>query len=191
VPKGIAEPIGRAIARTGITPNGISALGFTLNLVAAALAATGHWVPAGVTMLIGSGLDLLDGAVARASGQATRFGAIFDAVLDRYSEVVVLFGLVIYFEGRDAMLQVGLLYVAVVGSVLVSLVRARAEVDGIRLREGLFTRVERVIVTAVALIVGSRFPIVMTAALWLLAILTILTAMQRVALLREQRGREQ
>lgn len=182
VPKGIAEPIGRAVARTGITPNGISLIGVTLNLVAAWLAATGNWVPAGLVMLVGSGLDLLDGAVARASGKASRFGAIFDAVLDRYSEVMVLFGLVVYFEGRGDTLQVALIYVAAAGSVLVSLVRARAEIDGLRLREGLFTRAERVVLTAAALIIGARYPTAMTAALWVLAVLTVLTALQRVYL---------
>jgi phosphatidylglycerophosphate synthase len=133
---------------------------------------------------VGSGLDLLDGAVARASGKVSRFGAIFDAVLDRYSEMMVLFGLVIYFEGRDATLQVALIYVAAAGSVLVSLIRARAEIDGLRLREGLFTRAERVVLTAAALIIGSRYSEVMTVALWILAVLTALTALQRVYLTR-------
>jgi CDP-diacylglycerol--glycerol-3-phosphate 3-phosphatidyltransferase len=180
VPTHIAEPIARAVARTGITPNGVTAVGFAGNLIAAWLAADGRWLAAGLVMLVGSGLDLLDGALARATGRATRFGAIFDAVLDRYSEAAVLFGLLVYFESRDAYVQVGLIYVALAGSVLVSLVRARAEIDGMRLREGLFTRAERVVLTAVALIIGQWAPVAVTVALWILAVLASLTAMQRV-----------
>lgn len=180
VPTHIAEPMARAVARTGITPNGVTAIGFIGNLIAAWLAADGRWLAAGLVMLVGSGLDLLDGALARATDRATRFGAIFDAVLDRYSEAAVLFGLLVYFESRDAFVQVGLTYVALAGSVLVSLVRARAEIDGMRLREGLFTRAERVVLTAVALIIGQWAPVAVTIALWILAVLASLTALQRV-----------
>jgi CDP-diacylglycerol--glycerol-3-phosphate 3-phosphatidyltransferase len=180
VPTHIAEPIARAVARTGITPNAVTALGFVGNVVAAWLAADGRWLAAGLVMLAGSGLDLLDGALARATGKATRFGAIFDAVLDRYSEAAVLFGLLLYFEERDALWQVGLIYVALAGSVLVSLVRARAEIDGMQLREGLFTRAERVVLTALALILGTWRPLAVTVALWVLALLASATALQRV-----------
>jgi len=180
VPTNIAEPIARAVARTGVTPNGITALGLVGNLVAAWLAADGRWLAAGLVMLAGSGLDLLDGALARATGRATRFGAIFDAVLDRYSEAAVLFGLLFYFEERDALWQVGLCYVPLAGSVLVSLVRARAEIDGLQLREGLFTRAERVVLTALALIAGHWWAEAVTVALWILAVLSSATALQRV-----------
>ncbi len=180
VPTQIAEPIARAVARTGVTPNGITALGLLGNLVAAWLAADGRWLAAGLVMLAASGLDLLDGALARATGRATRFGAIFDAVLDRYSEAAVLFGLLVYFERRDDLLQIVLIYIAVAGSVLVSLVRARAQIDGVDLREGLFTRAERVVMTALALILGAWRPVAVTAALWILAVLASITALQRV-----------
>ena len=180
VPTQIAEPIARAVARTGVTPNGITALGLLGNLVAAWLAADGRWLAAGLVMLAGSALDLLDGALARATGRATRFGAIFDAVLDRYSEAAVLFGLLVYFERRDDLLQIVLMYIAVAGSVLVSLVRARAQIDGVDLREGLFTRAERVVLTALALILGAWRPVAVTAGLWILAVLASITAFQRV-----------
>ena len=180
VPTQIAEPIARAVARTGVTPNGITALGLLGNLVAAWLAADGRWLAAGLVMLAGSALDLLDGALARATGRATRFGAIFDAVLDRYSEAAVLFGLLVYFERRDDLLQIVLIYIAVAGSVLVSLVRARAQIDGVDLREGLLTRAERVVLTAMALILGAWRPVAVPAALWIIAVLASITAMQRV-----------
>ena len=181
VPTRIAEPVAQAAARTGITPNGVTALGLAGNLAAAWLAADGRWLAAGLVLLAGSGLDLLDGALARATGRVTRFGAIFDAVLDRYSEAAVLFGLLVFYEGRDALLQAWLIYVALAGSVLVSLVRAKAETLGMRLREGLFTRAERVVLTGAALVVGRWAPLAVTAALWGLAVLTVLTAAQRLA----------
>ena len=180
VPARIAGPVARAVARTGITPNGITFLGFAGNLIAAWLAADGRWLAAGAVMLAGSALDLLDGALARETGRATRFGAIFDAVLDRYSEAAVLFGLLVFYETSGALLQVWLICIALAGSVLVSLVRAAAETAGLRLREGLFTRAERVVLTAAALIAGHWLPVAVTAALWILAVLTCATAGQRL-----------
>jgi CDP-diacylglycerol--glycerol-3-phosphate 3-phosphatidyltransferase len=190
VPARIAEPVARAVARTGITPNGVTVLGFAGNVLAAWLAADGRWLAAGLVMLVGSGLDLLDGALARATGRATKFGAVFDAVLDRYSEAAVLFGLLVYFEARGGLVQVGLIFVALAGSVMVSLVRAKAETMGIQMREGLFTRAERVVLTAAALIVGHWLPGAVTLALWVLALLTSITAVQRLVGVRsaEQSG---
>ena len=173
-------PIARAVARTGITPNGGTALGFAGNAVAAVLAGSGQLALAGVVMLAASALDLIDGALARATGRVTPFGAVFDAVLDRYSEAVVLLGLLVYYADRDADVQVALLFAAVTGSVLVSYVRARAETMGYTLREGLFTRAERVILTAIALIVAAWWAGALAAALWLLAVVTNVTALQRL-----------
>jgi CDP-diacylglycerol--glycerol-3-phosphate 3-phosphatidyltransferase len=174
------DPIARAVARTGITPNGVTALGFAGNCLAAVLAARGQVLAAGLVMLVGSGLDLIDGALARATGRATPFGAVFDAVLDRYSEAAVLLGLLIYEADREAYREVGLLFAALTGSVLVSYVRALAETQGLSLREGLFTRAERVILTAVALILARWLPGALTVAIWLLAVLTNVTALQRL-----------
>lgn len=185
------EPVARAVARTGLTPNGVTTIGLLGNLAAAWLAGDGRWLAAGLAMFAASALDLVDGALARATGRATRFGAIYDAVLDRYSEAAVLLGLAIYFEGRGDLLQVWLSFGALVGSVLVSLVRAKAETFGLSLREGLFTRAERVVLTAAALVIGHWWAPAVTVALWLLAVLTIATALQRLYYVRVlQRGRE-
>jgi CDP-diacylglycerol--glycerol-3-phosphate 3-phosphatidyltransferase len=179
-PKRIIDPVVRVVARTGITPNGVSLVGFAWNCVAALLAARGLLFAAGVMMLAGSALDLVDGALARATGRATRFGAVFDAVLDRYSEALMLLGLVVYEADRERYLEVGLLFAALTGSVLVSHVRAMAETLGHSLREGLFTRAERVILTGAALILSPWAGWALTAALVLLAVLTNLTALQRL-----------
>ena len=180
VPRRVMDPIARAVARTGITPNGVTALGFLGNCAAAVLVARGHLLAAGIAMLFSSGLDLVDGALARATGRATPFGAVFDAVLDRYSEAVVLLGLTVYFADREAYVQVSLLFAAVTGSVLVSYVRARAETLGYTLREGLFTRAERVLLTAAALIVARWWTGGLTGALWVLAVVANVTALQRL-----------
>ncbi|MCH7580983.1 MAG: CDP-alcohol phosphatidyltransferase family protein, partial [Chloroflexi bacterium] len=99
-PKQIIDPIVDVIARTGLTPNHISIIGFAGNLGAAVLAARGEFLWAGVVMLVFSAMDMLDGALARATGRATKFGAVFDATLDRMSEAALLGGLSFYFVER-------------------------------------------------------------------------------------------
>lgn len=174
------DPIARAVARTGITPNGVTALGFLGNCAAAVLAGQGRLPAAGAVMLIASALDLVDGALARATGRVTPYGAVFDAVLDRYSEAVVLLGLVVYYAGRDAGAQVALLFAALTGSVLVSYVRARADTLGFTLREGWFTRAERVLLIALTLVAAGWWTGAATAALWVLAVAANATALQRL-----------
>jgi CDP-diacylglycerol--glycerol-3-phosphate 3-phosphatidyltransferase len=102
---------------------------------------------------------------------------VFDAVMDRVSEAAVLFGLLVYFSDRGDRTEELLIFGAVVGSILVSYVRARAEIVGLKLKDGLFTRAERVVVLAVGLMVGEA-----TIALWILAALASFTAVQRLAI---------
>jgi CDP-diacylglycerol--glycerol-3-phosphate 3-phosphatidyltransferase len=112
----------------------------------------------------------------------TKFGAVFDSVLDRLSEAAVLAGLLFHFsELGDHVMEVALCYAAVVGSIMVSYVRARAEGIGLELREGLFTRAERVILLAGALILAPLlYDDLVLIALWILAVLSLVTAAQRV-----------
>ena len=175
----VTDPIVSPLAALGVTPNMISAAGFAGNVAAGALAAGGHLLWAGALMLAFSALDLLDGALARKTGQVTAFGAVFDSVLDRLSEAAVLGGLLFHYTqagGRTT--EVVLCYAAITGSIMVSYVRARAEGLGLTLREGLFTRAERVILLGGALVVGHG---VLVWALWALAVLSHATAVQRVA----------
>jgi CDP-diacylglycerol--glycerol-3-phosphate 3-phosphatidyltransferase len=157
----------------------ISVAGFAGNIAAACLAAGGHFLAAGVVMLVSSALDLLDGALARKTGSVTKFGAVFDSVLDRLSEAAVLGGLLFHYtQMSDRQTEeIVLIFAAIVGSVMVSYVRARAEGIGLELREGLFTRAERVLLLGGALVIG--FGLVRWA-LWVLAVLSNLTAAQRV-----------
>jgi CDP-diacylglycerol--glycerol-3-phosphate 3-phosphatidyltransferase len=175
----ITDPIVSPLAKIGVTPNMISAFGFAGNVAAGALAAGGHYVWAGALMLVFSALDLLDGALARKTGTVTKFGAVFDSVLDRISEAAVLGGVLFHYTQVGGHTQeIVLCYAAIVGSIMVSYVRARAEGEGLTLREGLFTRAERVILLGGALLIGHG---VVLWALWLLAVLSHFTAVQRVA----------
>lgn len=175
VPRRITEPIVSVLARAGVSPNHLTLLGFLGNVGAGALAARGEFLAAGVLVLVFSALDLLDGALARSTGQASPFGAIFDSVLDRLSEAAVLGGLVFYYGERNQQEEVILCFVALAGSIMVSYVRARAQVEGFDLREGLFTRAERVLLMGGGLIIGQ-----VRIALWILAVMASATALQRV-----------
>lgn len=174
----ITDPIVSPLAAAGVTPNMISVAGFGGNVAAGALAAGGHFLWAGAAMLLFSALDLLDGALARKTGTVTKFGAVFDSVLDRASEAAVLAGLLFHYtEIGGHTEEIVLCYAAIVGSIMVSYVRARAEGIGLTLREGLFTRAERVLLLGGALVVGHG---VVRWALWALAVLSHFTAAQRV-----------
>jgi CDP-diacylglycerol--glycerol-3-phosphate 3-phosphatidyltransferase len=175
VPRRLTDPIVAVIARTGVTPNHLTVLGFLGNVGAGVLAARGDFLAAGLVVLAASALDLLDGALARAIGRASAFGAIFDSVLDRLSEAAVLGGLVFYFAQRDQREEIALCFAALTGSILVSYVRARAQANGLDLHEGLFTRAERVLLLGGGLIISQ-----VRIALWILAIMANATVLQRL-----------
>jgi len=176
-PRWFTDPIVDVLARLGVTPNMLTAAGLVGNLGAAVLAAYGEFFPAGLIVLGASSLDMVDGALARATGQATDFGSVFDAVMDRVSEAAVLFGLVIYFGDKPGTTEEILAFAAVSGSILISYIRARAEIIGLKMNEGFFTRFERVLLIGVVLTIGHA-----TALLWILAIAANVTAVQRLAL---------
>ena len=175
VPRRLIDPIVAVIARTGVTPNHLTTLGFLGNVGAGVLAARGDFLAAGLVVLAASALDLLDGALARATGRANAFGAIYDSVLDRLSEAAVLGGLVFYFAQRDQREEIALCFAALTGSILVSYVKARAQAHGLDLREGLFTRAERVLLLGGGLMISQ-----VRIALWILAIMANATALQRL-----------
>lgn len=174
-PAAVLDPIVRGLAAARVTPTMLTTTGFLGNVLAAWLAAEGELRLAGIAVLFFSALDMLDGALARVTGRASRFGALYDSTLDRLSEAAVLGGLLWHALQTGSDEQAMLAFVATVGSLMVSYVRARAEGLGLALRDGLFTRSERVVLVGVALILGLT-----RAALWALAVLTVLTAFQRL-----------
>ncbi len=181
-PGWLVDPPVNLLARLRVTPNMLTVAGVLGNIGAGILAGYGELPLAGGVVLAASSLDMLDGALARATGQATPFGSVFDATLDRVSEAAVLFGLLVYFSDRGDRTEELLIFAAVVGSILVSYVRARAQVIGVQLTEGVFTRLERVVVLGGGLMLDAAWEDSVTAMLWVLAALAGATALQRLAL---------
>ena len=175
LPPRVSELIARVAARTGLSPNAVTLLGLAGSMGAAVLAARGDFLIAGIVVLVAGALDLVDGALARATGRATPFGAVLDAVADRLSEAAVLGGILFFYSQGGHRPEVVLAFTAVVGSILVSYVRARAQIAGLDLREGLFTRPERVVVMGIGLMVDQ-----VLIALWILAVAAVFTALQRL-----------
>lgn len=170
------QRVGFYLARTGLSPNAFTVIGLLLNIVVAAIIASGNLILGGVMALVAGGFDMFDGAVARVTGKITRFGGFFDSTLDRYSESVVYFGLLIYLMETDAgTTAISLLVASIVGSLMVSYTRARAEAANVDAEVGLFARPERIILLAFLLIFGQ--PVL---ALWILAIVTNFTTLQRI-----------
>lgn len=179
LPKNIQDSVGRTVGGLGITPNMISLFGFFGNVAAAWLIASDQLLAAGIVYLVFSALDMVDGAVARATGLASPYGAVFDAVLDRASEALVLAACGWYFAERGEQIQAGAAYAAIFGSIAVSYMRARAEVVGLSMREGLFRRQERVALLGIGLLFNG-----LTAVVVILAALANFTALQRFWMLR-------
>ena len=182
-PKWLTDPAVNVLSRLGVTPNMLTLFGFAGNVGAAVLAANGRFLEAGIVMLAFSALDFLDGSLARATGRATPFGSVLDSTMDRLSEAAVLFGLLWYFSGLDAREEELLIFAAVVASIMVSYLRARAEIIGLKLREGVFTRTERVLLLGGGLILHDLLDVnVLTPVLWALALIAGFTVLQRLAM---------
>lgn len=168
--------VGRVLAGLGLTPNMLTVIGVVLNAIVAVIIALGYIQIGGVLLLVASAFDMLDGAVARASGQTSKFGGFLDSTLDRYSEVIVYGGLLVYLlDTDDARTGSILVFAASAGALLISYARARAEAANYTASVGLLARTERVILLAFFLLIGH--PIY---ALWVLAIGTHVTALTRI-----------
>jgi CDP-diacylglycerol--glycerol-3-phosphate 3-phosphatidyltransferase len=178
----ITNPLVGILSKSGITPNALTLINLALNIVAAYVIATNHLILGGVLVLVSGLFDLLDGALARFTKQTTRFGAILDSTVDRISEAAILCGLLIwYVPQEDASLKIVLIFIVLIGSFLVSYIRARAEGLGWQCQVGLFTRAERVIVLAIGLLINQIF-----IALCVLAVFVFITVVQRLAYLWKQ-----
>ena len=184
------QPLALFLARAGIQANWLTYTGFVLNLGVAALVIEGWLSLAGVVFLLVNALDFLDGAVARAAGTAGRYGAFLDSVLDRYSEAVVFVGLLIWFARLGDTPALTATALALIGSFMVSYCRARAEGLGLDCEVGLLQRPERIVILGLGMIAPDYL---LTPVLILLAVLTNLTAAQRmrhVGKLFETRNRQ-
>jgi CDP-diacylglycerol--glycerol-3-phosphate 3-phosphatidyltransferase len=175
-----AERLMSAISRLPVTPNQITVVGTAITFLAALLVAMGELRWGGVVLAIGGTFDILDGALARSTRRSYPYGAFLDSTLDRYSEGAMYIGLAAYFStvggdiGRWLIIATA---AALAGSFLVSYVRARAQSLGFTCETGIFARPERVVITVVGLILGGVW---LYGVVFLLAILTNLTALQRI-----------
>lgn len=206
------NPLIGLLKRVGITPNMITVTGFLLNIVAAGIFVFGAnstlvsdlsvvgW--AGAMILFAGLFDMIDGRLARVSGKESAFGALFDSVLDRYSELVMFLGICYYLIVQQHTISALMAFVAMIGSIMVSYVRARAEGLGIDCKGGLMQRPERVLTVGISAILcgvfqgstaswhylmpGTNIAViegvsVFTIPIFLMAILTNWTAIQRIS----------
>ena len=170
-----AMPVAAVLLWCRVTPNQVSLTGVLLTLVTAALIVDGRLPIAGVMYILAASLDLLDGALARLAKLASRFGAFLDSTADRVSEGVVFAAIAYHFASRGQSVDAALAVLALLGSVLVSYTRARAEGLGLECKVGIMSRAERVLLVAFGLMLG-----LLPEAVYLLVALTAFSAMQRI-----------
>lgn len=167
-----------------LTPNAISMVGLFGNLVAAALVTQRFFFLAGVAFVLGSVMDTLDGRYSRMSGKGTLFGAFLDSTLDRIEEGIVLAAVAGYFAAQGEDFAAAMCVVAVLGSLMVSYTRARAEALGVECKVGLATRPVRVVLLSIGLIFAKGAGIgdfeLLAPSIYAIAALTIVTVFQRV-----------
>ena len=187
----ISAAVRERLIESRLTPNAISLTGFALNLAAAALVVERLFFLAGVAFIVGSVMDTLDGRYSRMSGKGTPFGAFLDSTLDRLEEGIVLTAVAAYFASRHDQLAVAAVVAAVLGSLMVSYTRARAEALGVECKVGMANRPVRVVILAVGLILANGIwfapiPHLLEPAIWVLAGLTSLTVIQRITHVRRE-----
>jgi CDP-diacylglycerol--glycerol-3-phosphate 3-phosphatidyltransferase len=173
-----------------LTPNAISLTGFVLNLAAAGLVLGRLFFLAGIAFIVGSIMDTLDGRYSRMSGKGTSFGAFLDSTLDRLEEGIVLTAVGAYFASRHDQVAVAAVVAAVLFSLMVSYTRARAEALGVACKVGLATRPVRVVILSAGLVFAKGASIghfeLLAPAVYVLAGLTVVTTIQRIAYVRGQ-----
>ncbi len=173
-----------------LTPNTISLTGFVLNVAAAALIVDRMFFLAGITFIVGSVMDTLDGRYSRMSGKGTPFGAFLDSTLDRLEEGIVLIAVAAYFASLHNQVAVAAVVAAVIGSLMVSYTRARAEALGVACKVGLATRPVRVVILSIGLVFAKGASIgnfeLLAPAVYVLAALSIFTMIQRILYVRKQ-----
>ncbi|HAS04763.1 MAG TPA: CDP-alcohol phosphatidyltransferase family protein [Dehalococcoidia bacterium] len=169
------DPVVNLLEKTGITPNTLTWIGFIIAVVTAVFAAFGNMPVAGLLLLFGGYFDMLDGSLARRTGKVSVYGEVLDSTLDRLSEGVILIGLLYWFSVEGSVLGIMLAGVTMLSSLVVSYIRAKAEIIKVECLKGLFTRPERVIVLAIGFFI-NRLEI----ALGIIAFFSLITIGQRL-----------
>jgi len=208
---GALNPIINFLVKTGITPNGITIIGFIVTIISSTILIVGaemrdkdnhqYITLFGIVLLLAGVFDMLDGQLARKTNKITVFGALFDSVIDRYSEMIMFFGIAYYLVSYHYFLSGVFAFVAMIGSIMVSYVRARAEGLGVDCSIGIMQRPERVLTIGISAILYGAishftgnfkievdwlpFPLIenisiFTTPIFILAVLTNYTAFQRL-----------
>jgi CDP-diacylglycerol--glycerol-3-phosphate 3-phosphatidyltransferase len=171
----IIQWIVTGLALSRVHPNVLTFIGLLINIWAAALFAYGKFVQAGL-VVIGAGLfDMVDGRVARETNRVTRFGGFFDSVLDRYSDLALLVGLLVYYASINRFFYVVLTAIVMTGTVLISYTRARAENTIPKCKVGFLERPERVVLIIIGALANRMAPV-----LWVIAVLSNITVISRM-----------
>jgi CDP-diacylglycerol--glycerol-3-phosphate 3-phosphatidyltransferase len=197
--RGVARPLALAFGRIGLTPNALTVIGFLGTCVAGVAAASQLWLAAGILVIVFGIFDMFDGALARATGRASRFGAFLDSTLDRTGESLVLAGIAYGAADAGHPVLAGLAATAIAFASVVTYARAKAEVLGLKGDVGVAPRPERLVILAIGLALAaqpwSRDAIVgalgngntwLTIALALITILSAITVVQRIVVVRRQ-----
>lgn len=177
----VLDAIVRGFAASRVNPNFLTFIGFGINLLAAYLFAYGYFRWAGLTIILAGVFDMTDGRVARLEGRVTPFGGFYDSVMDRYSDLCLLVGLVIYYGRINRFQYVTLVAVAMIGSVMVSYSRARAENVIASCKVGFLERPERVVLIIIGALSDRMAPV-----LWLIAVLSNVTVIHRIIHTRQE-----
>lgn len=179
--KGILDPIGALLNKTGLSPNTITLFGLLGTTIGAYVISQGHMFWGGIILFLSVIVDAFDGTMARLRGDPSDFGGFVDSVSDRYAELITFGGLLYYFLSKENYLEVMVTFAAASGSILVSYVKARAEGLGFTAKVGLLSRVERYLVLIPLLIFNQPFIAVI-----IIAVLGNFTALQRIFHVRVQ-----
>jgi CDP-diacylglycerol--glycerol-3-phosphate 3-phosphatidyltransferase len=182
----LLTPLVKVLTRWGVHPNTLTLTGLIINCMAAVALYKGSLRTGGVLILLGGLCDSLDGNLARATGKATRTGALLDSVIDRYSEFVMFLGIAAYFITMKNYLTLAVTFIALCGSIMVSYTRARAESLGFESKAGMMQRAERIVCLGTGALIH---PIAFKLSVWLVAILANITALQRLRHSAKQENR--
>ena len=177
---GLITPVVEFFVRLELNPNFFTTIGFILTIGGAVLFATGQIVAAGAIVLLAGTFDIVDGKVARATNRVTKFGALYDSTLDRYSEVIMFFGMAFHFVRADMFITSVAVSFALGGSIMVSYVRARAEALGFQCKVGIMQRPERVVYIGFGAVFSFIHLGTFIFAILLIAIFANITAIQRL-----------
>ena len=173
----LLTPLIKTLTRWGINPNSFTLAGLIITSMAAVAFIMGHLRLGGFLILLGGLCDTIDGSLARFANKATHFGAMFDSAVDRYSEFVMFFGMVVYFVMLKDYPTSVVTFFALCGSIMVSYSRARAESLGFDSRVGIMQRPERIVFLGLGALIN---PGALKFAIWLVAIFANFTAFQRI-----------